>query len=67
MNADTIYQKLCANAEGKFAGEWCDVYLDNARPNSVSEKSFRSFLAVLSKRGVYKPIDGYAWGAVLMP
>ena len=40
------------------------VYLDNARPDGMSDKSFRSHLAALSKAGLYRPIDGYAWGEV---
>jgi len=30
----------------------------------MTEHSFRSHLAYLSKAGFYKPTDGYAWGKV---
>ena len=45
-------------------GGWGAVYLDNARPAGMTEHSFRSHLAYLSKAGFYKPTDGYAWGKV---
>jgi len=45
-------------------GDWGDVYLDNARPSGMSETAFRAVLAALSRKGLYKPIDGYAWGRV---
>ena len=44
--------------------EWGMVYLDNARPKGMSEKSFRSHLAALSKQGLYRVEDGFAWGLV---
>ena len=40
------------------------VYLDNARLPGQSDKQFRAHLSALSKRGDYKIIDGYAFGAV---
>lgn len=43
---------------------WKHVYLDNARPKDMNDKQFRACLAALSKMGVYKVVDGYAWGAV---
>lgn len=42
------------------------VYLDNARLPGQSDKQFRAHLSALSKRGDYKIIDGYAFGAVRM-
>jgi hypothetical protein len=62
--ARQVLESLCQNAEGCSRGEWRDVYLDNARPAGMSDKSFRSYLATLSKAGFYKPIDGYAFGEV---
>lgn len=47
-------------------GTWGMIYLDNARPADMSDKSFRSHLAVLSKAGLYKVVDGWAWGQVKM-
>ena len=62
--AKEVLEALCQHAEGASTGEWRDVYLDNARPAGMSDKSFRSYLAALSKAGFYKPIDNYAWGSV---
>ena len=45
---------------------WGSVYLDNARIPGVSSRSFRSCLAALAKQGFYKPVDGYAFGDVLL-
>lgn len=45
---------------------WRMVYLDNARPAGMSDKSFRSYLAKLSQHGLYRVIDGYAFGSVKM-
>lgn len=45
-------------------GEWGSVYLDNARHPDQSAAQFRSHLAVLSVRGVYRRVDGYAFGLV---
>lgn len=45
-------------------GAWGEVYLDNARPVGMSETAFRAVLAALSRRGLYEPMDGFAWGRV---
>jgi hypothetical protein len=47
-------------------GEWGIVYLDNARLSGQSGTEFRAHLSALAKRGVYKPIDNYAFGKVLI-
>lgn len=62
--AKAVLEALCQHAEGSSRGEWRDVYLDNARPAGMSDKTFRAYLAVLSKAGFYRVIDGYAWGEV---
>jgi hypothetical protein len=49
-----------------FEGDFGMVYLDNARPAGMSDKTFRSCLAQLSKQGLYKVVDGYAFGKVKM-
>lgn len=64
-DAQTVLRHLRLNYEGTTLDNgWADVYLDNARPSGMSDKSFRSCLAALSQAGSYKPIDGYAWGRV---
>lgn len=59
-----VLAALRANAEGCTENGWRNVYLDNALPAGMSDKSFRSHLAALSKVGLYRPIDGYAFGDV---
>lgn len=64
-HADIVLAALIANAEGcEDSNGWRDVYLDNARPVEMNDKVFRAALATLSKRGVYRPHDGFAFGAV---
>jgi hypothetical protein len=45
-------------------GSWGSVYLDNFRPKGMSVTSFRSYLAVLSKAGLYQVYEGEHWGYV---
>jgi len=62
-----VLAALRSNTEGSGGREgWKDVYLDNARPPGMSVTSFRSQLSALAKRGLYKPIDGWAFGEVKM-
>jgi hypothetical protein len=53
-------------SESDDGNGWRSVYLDNARPAGMSNKSFRSYLAKLSQHGLYRVIDGYAFGSVKM-
>jgi hypothetical protein len=62
--ARNVWQSLVDNCEGNPSDKWVHVYLDNAKPDGMSQTTFRAYLATLSKAGVYKPIDGYAWGDV---
>src|ERR1700730_14217364 len=66
LPASAVLQELRKAAEGQQDEDWSDVYLDNARPSGMSERAFRSCLAALSRQGVYRVIDGYAWGKVKM-
>lgn len=50
--------------EEQADGMWLMVYLDNARVAGMNDKAFRAALAQLSKQGLYKVVDGYAWGKV---
>jgi hypothetical protein len=51
---------------GKDGSKWGLIYLDNAWAalEGMSANQFRSHLAQLSKQGLYKVVDGYAWGCV---
>ncbi len=64
--AKQVLEALCQVAEGMSSGNWRTVYLDNARPllPGMSDKSFRSYLGVLSKAGFYSPQDEFAFGSV---
>lgn len=59
-----VLNALRANVES--GGEWGSVYLDNAHPAGMNDKQFRACLAVLSKAGLYRVVDGYAFGDVKM-
>lgn len=48
----------------KDGSKWGSVYLDNGKPDGMSDKTFRAILATLSKAGYYKVVDGYAFGDV---
>jgi len=67
-NKDRVLEGLRANVENYSTtadgSRWGCVYLDNARPSGMSVASFRSCLAQLSKEGLYKVVDGYAFGDV---
>jgi hypothetical protein len=63
MDADTVLRSLRANVEF-LEGDYGNVYLDNARPYGMSERTFRSCLSHLIKSGLYEPVDGFAWGRV---
>lgn len=45
---------------------WKGVYLDNVR-RDVTPTAFRSALAALARRGLYKSLDAGAFGEVRMP
>lgn len=62
-NANQVLNSLRKYVENKNNG-WGEVYLDNARPIGMNDKVFRANLAVLSKLGLYRPVDGYAFGDV---
>ncbi len=71
MNQATeiVLESLRSNYEGHSnppadIDGWADVYLDNAKPAWMSPATFRFHLSALSKRGLYRPIDNYAWGKV---
>lgn len=66
MNAtQQVLESLRRHVEYKSPNEvWGSVYLDNARIAGINEKQFRAILASLSKQGLYKVVDGYAWGDV---
>jgi len=59
--------KALRDASEDYSGDgWRSVYLDNARPSGMSDKTFRSHLATLAKAGLYRVVDGYAFGDVKM-
>lgn len=65
-NAEQVLSALRNNSEGCTENGWKDIYLDNAIPTGMNDKVFRAALATLSKQGLYKVVDGYAWGRVKM-
>jgi hypothetical protein len=63
--AARLLESLRANVE-RVSNGWGEVYLDNAKPAEMSVHRFRANLAVLSKLGLYRVVDGYAFGDVKM-
>jgi hypothetical protein len=55
------YESTMTFADGV---KWGSVYLDNARPEGMSDKSFRSCLSSLSAAGQYKPQGDDCFGYV---
>jgi hypothetical protein len=59
-----VLKALRTNVESK-RGNWGLVYLDNVKADlDIDVYSFRACLAALSKMGLYKVVDGWAWGDV---
>lgn len=68
--ARQIYDLLVEKAEGytgttSHDAAWWSVYLDNARPSNMNQATFRAYLSVLSKAGLYDSDDRFATGYVL--
>lgn len=50
-----------------IAGQkWSQVYLDNARPEGMSARSFAGYLTVLTARGFYRSQGDDCFGNVKM-
>jgi hypothetical protein len=65
---NTVAEQILNNLRNSMEGDtdkdgFVMVYLDNAR-KGMNDKVFRANLAVLSKLGLYRVVDGYAWGMV---
>ena len=63
METSTVLLSLRANVKSRDS-DFGDVFLDRAKPHGMSERTFRSCLSELIKRGLYEPVDGFAWGRV---
>lgn len=66
-NAKSVLAHLRANKEyneTRNGAEWGVVYLDNARPSDMNAPTFRAALSTLAKEGLYRVVDGFAWGEV---
>ena len=68
--SETTLRALRSNSEGETQDGWRVVYLDNAKASEgcadLTPAAFRSRLSKLSALGLYRPIDGFAWGEVKM-
>jgi hypothetical protein len=65
----TETEKVLANLRAHVKssdGEWVKVYLDNARPSRMTPGSYACHLSALIRAGLYRPLDGFAWGLVRM-
>jgi hypothetical protein len=63
---EKVLTSLRANTEGTdYEGDgWFSVYLDNARPTDMAPRTFAAHLSILEQAGLYRRLDGYAWGEV---
>jgi hypothetical protein len=66
-NVNIILESLIKNVENMYDEEWGVVYLDNARIKGISEYQFRAILSSLSKQGLYRTLDRFAFGMVKLP
>ncbi len=72
ISAEQLLAALRNNAEDghtidKNGNRWQSVYLDNATGDlGLSGRRIGGLLAALSRAGLYRPIDGTAFGDVLM-
>ena len=68
MNTEQVLKAMRANTDSEGTQEgWRMVYLDNALPQDREfRRSLGGMLSSLTKRGVYKEVDGFAWGQVKM-
>lgn len=64
--AHRLLDALRQHAEGQNVDGWRSVYLDNARPSDFTPRQFAWHLSSLSHAGLYRPIDGFAFGSVKM-
>ena len=58
-----VHSALCQEDAEMQQGQWKMVYLDNAGINT-DDPAVRGVLASLTKKGLYRVEDGYAWGWV---
>ena len=69
--AQTILEALRKHRDGGYTenvdgSRWYDTYLNNARPPGMNAHAFAGHLSALTAAGVYKDLDGYAFGRVLV-
>lgn len=70
-SAFQLLADLRANVEGTVETRangvsWQNVYLDNVPRRGLTPRQFAWHLSQLSHVGLYRPIDGDAWGDVAM-
>jgi hypothetical protein len=61
--SEIVLEALRAKGKSETNG-WLMVYLDNAKPQGMSFRAFAGHLSALEKAGLYRPVDGYAFGEV---
>jgi hypothetical protein len=65
-NEELVLRALRTEAESDDGNGYWTVYLDNARPAGMSVHGFAATLGSLKNKGLYREVDGYAWGQVKM-
>lgn len=68
IEATIILIRLRECGEREFTGhdgtQWSQVYLDNARPEGMSARSFAGYLSALERAGLYKSQGDDCFGDV---
>lgn len=69
MNASTILESLRKHSESQSIESgraWGMVYLDNARPSTISRHQFAGFLSALEGQGLYRKTSDPMFGEVVL-
>lgn len=68
IEATIILVRLRECSESAFTrrdgAQWAQVYLDNARPEGMSARSFAGYLSALERAGMYKSQGDDCFGDV---
>lgn len=59
-----VYECLKMAAESNHGDGWSQVYLDNARPPSMPNRTFSALLGNLEKKGLYRSQGDDCFGDV---
>lgn len=58
MKLTALEAEILASLRDHDEGDGC-VYLDNAKPDTITKHQFAGVLSSLEKKGLYRPHDGF--------